>query len=377
MKIGLFPLHTFAKPGGVKRHVLALHREFKKRGLHSKIVVPRRLRDERYGNDIILLGNSFEIPFYGTQGDFSFCPNPKEIEELLEREKFDILHFHNFGLHSLQILESSRAPAILTFHANIEGSTFFKAFPFLLSNFQKIVAMKIDGVICIAPFQLKLFQNFRGPKTVIPNGVDLTEFHPKVPPIKKFQNGKLNILFLGRVEERKGLIYLLKAYQLLKRKFTDIRLIVAGEGPLLPACKKFVETNKIPDVIFDSVPEEGDVANYYATSDIFVAPSLWGESFGMVLVEAMACGKPVIAFANEGYKGVLTGEGAEFLVPPKDWQGLAQKIEVLIKNRKKRNEMGKWGIREAKKYAWPKIADKVLHFYDEVLKTKKAKGHKQ
>jgi len=372
MKIGLFPLHTSIKPGGVKRHVLALHKEFKKRGVDSKIVVPRRSKEEKYTKDILFLGNSFEIPFYGTQADFTFCLNPRKIEELLAKEKFDILHFHNFGFHSLQVLEDSKqATHILTFHANIEGSLLFKSFPFILSNFQKIVARKIHGVICVAPFQLKLFKDFPGPKTVIPNGVDLAEFHPKLTPIKKFKDEKLNILFLGRIEERKGLIYLLKAYGFLKRKFPNIRLLVVGEGPLLSDCKKFVKDNRILDVVFKPAPKEEQVPSWYATSDIFVAPAIWGESFGMVLIEAMACGKPVVAFANEGYKGVLVGKGAEFLVKPQDWRGLARKIEVLIKDEAKRKEMGEWGIREAKKYSWSKIADRVLNFYHEVAKAKK------
>lgn len=365
MKIGLFPLHTFAKPGGVKRHVLALHREFQKRGVESKIVVPRRSLKEQYGKDIVLLCNSIEVPFYGTQADFTFCLNPKSVQGLLAKEKFDVLHFHNFGLHSLQVLESSKATNILTFHANIEGSPLLKSFPFVLSQFQKIINKKIHGVICIASFQLKFFSDFPGPKTVIPNGVDLEEFHPKVSPIKKLRDEKVNILFLGRVEERKGLIYLLRAYRLLKRKFSNIRLLAVGEGPLLDDCKKFVKDNKLSDVVFEPAPTQEKVASYYATADIFVAPAVWGESFGMVLVEAMACGKPVVAFANEGYKGVLQGKGAEFLVRPKDWQGLAQKIEIFLQDEAKRKEMGEWGLREAKKYAWEKIAQRVLAFYDE------------
>lgn len=367
MKIGLFPLHTFSKPGGVKRHVLALHREFQKRAIESKIIVPRRSQKEQYSKkDVILLCNSLEIPFYGTRADFTFCLNPKAIEDFLAKEKFDILHFHNFGLHSLQILEASKSTHVLTLHADIEGSALFKSFPFLLSNFQKIVSQKIHGVICIAPFQLKLFSNFRGPKAVIPNGVDLQAFNQDAAPIRKFKDGKLNILFLGRIEKRKGLIYLLRAYKIVKSKFPHTRLLVAGDGPLLPACKKFVKDNRLADVIFEPAPKEEEVPQYYATSDIFVAPAVWGESFGMVLVEAMACGKPVVAFANEGYKGVLTGRGSEFLVKPKDWHGLAEKIEVLITDDVKRKEMGEWGLKESQKYAWPKIADRILNFYAEV-----------
>ena len=384
-KIGFFPLHTFAKPGGVKRHVLALHREFKKRGLESKIIVPRRKPIERYGQDIKLFGTSFPFPFSGAQSDLTICFTPGSINRLLKKEKFDILHFHNFGVHSWQILEKSKAVNILTFHACIDfkKSKFFKVLPEVLDIFKKSVNEKIDGIIGVAPFNLEPFREFgfKGPMTVIPNGIDLEEFNPDVPKIKKYMDDKINLLFLGRIEERKGLIYLLKAYRVLQKKYkkfypapgsgAGLRLIIVGEGDLKDDCQKFVEKHKLKNVIFEGKIEGEKIPSYYATCDIFVAPAIFGESFGIVLLEAMASGKPVVAFSNQGYKKVLSGKGKEFLAKPKDWRGLAQKIEILIKNEKKRKEMGEWGIAEAQKYSWPKIADKVLDFYQKVIKLKK------
>lgn len=363
MKVGFFPLHTFSKPGGVKYHVLALQKEFQRRGISSKIVVPRRHDKEKYGKDIILLGNSIEIPFKGTRADFTVCLKPSEIRRLLGREKFDILHFHNFGLHSFQVLEESEATNILTFHADIPSGIIKNI---LLASLKKLAAPKLHGIICIAPFQLKFFKGIRCPKVVIPNGVDLKKFRPDIAPIKKYKDGKLNILFLGRVEKRKGLIYLLRAYKMLKGEFPNTRVIVVGTGPLLQECKKYVAENKLKDVVFEGDVSPQEVPAYYAMCDIFVSPAIFGESFGMVLVEAMACGKPVVAFANEGYKGVLTGKGAEFLVKPKDWRGLAKKIKVLLRDEKLRQRMGKWGIKHAESYEWSKITDRILRFYDEV-----------
>lgn len=370
LKIGFFPLHSFARPGGVKRHVLALHNEFQKKAISSKIVVPRRHLSEKYGKDIAFLGNAFDLPFDGTQADFTVCFNPLAIDRLLAKERFNIVHFHNFGLHSWQILEKSKAVNILTFHADITDSRLFKSIPLFLNSFRRILAEKMDGIICVAPFQLELFKDFPGPKKVIPNGIDLRDFNPSVPKIKKYIDGKLNILFVGRIEERKGLIYLLRAYGLLRRKNKNIRLLVVGDGPRLPKCKDFVKKNKIPDVIFESATEK-NIPQHYSTCDIFVSPAIFGESFGIVLLEAMATGKPVVAFANVGYKNVLQGKGKEFLVKPRDWRALAAKLEVLIRSGRKRKEMDIWGLREAQKYAWPKVAQMVLDFYNEVGKIKR------
>ena len=377
MRVGLISFHSFNKPGGVKRHILGLQKEFKKRGIYSKIIAPRRKRQEFYGKDVILLGTSFPLSFSGSQSDFCINFNPLAIERVLKKEKFDVLHFHNFGFPSAwQILERSDTLNVLTFHANIEGSEFLKNFPIFLYLFEKMVQWKIDGVIGVAPLNLEVFKGFKGPKAVIPNGIDLSEFNPRVPRIKKFYDRKINILFLGRIEERKGLIYLLKAYKILEKKFPNLRLIIIGEGELKEDCLKYVKENNLKEVHFEGQITGPKLPSYYNSCDIFCSPAIFGESFGLVLVEAMASGIPVVAFANEGYRGVLKGKGSKFLVKPKDYKTLAKKLEVLIKNPKLRKEMGEWGRIEAQKYSWPRITDRVLNFY-QFCKKEKQKREKE
>jgi len=376
MKIGLISFHSFLQPGGVKRHILGLHQEFKKRGIQSKIIAPRRFPLENYGKEVILLGTSFPWGVTGTQGDFCINFNPFAIKKVLDEEKFDVLHFHNCGFPStLQILEWSKALNILTFHANLEKSTFVKSFPGFLYIFNKLVQWKIDGVIGVAPLNLKTFKYYKGPKTVIPNGIDLAEFDPEVPKIKKYLDGKINILFLGRIEERKGLIYLLRALKILNKKHNNLRLIIVGEGPLKGKCQKWVKKNKLENVVFEKEVNQKEIPSYYKTADIYCSPAIYGESFGIVLIEAMAVGTPVVAFANKGYAGVLKNtKGGEFLARPKDYRTLAKKLEILINNPELGKEMGKWGIKEAQKYSWPKIVDQVLAFYD-LCRENKIKRH--
>lgn len=378
MKVALISFHNFYQPGGVKRHILGLAKEFKKRDIGYKIIVPRRKLNEDYGKDVILLGTSFPLPFGGSMADFDINFNPLAIERVLRREKFNILHLHNFGFPSaIQILTSHSVSNtfntlnILTFHSNIEGSRLLKIFPQILKLLNQICQWKIDGIIGVAPFVLEYFKEYYGPKIVIPNGIDLEKFNPKVKKLRKFSNDKINILFLGRIEERKGLIYLLKAYKILTKRFSNLRLVIVGEGPLKENLETWVLKNKLKNVIFEGKVNEEKVPSYYTSCDIFCAPSIFGESFGLVLVEAMACGKPVVAFANQGYKNVLTGKGANFLVKPRDYKTLAKKLEILIKNKKLREKMGKWGIQEAKKYSWERVAERVLSFYQFCLKEKR------
>ena len=379
MKVGLISFHSFLHPGGVKRHILGLAEEFNKRGIKTKIIVPRRSQSENYGKDVILLGTSFPWPIGGTQADFCINFNPFAIGKILDKEKFDVLHFHNFGFPSaFQILEWSEALNVMTFHANLEKVAFVKNFPGILYIFNKIVQWGMDGIIGVASLNLKVFKGYKKPTAVIPNGIDLNEFNPKIPKVKKYIDGKINILFLGRIEERKGLIYLLRAYKILNKKFDNLRLIVVGEGPLKPDCQKWVEKNKLKNVVFEKPISQKEVPSYYRTADIYCSPAIYGESFGIVLIEAMASGTPVVAFANKGYKGVLEKtRGGRFLANPRDYKTLAQKLETLIKSEKLRHDMGEWGIKEAQKYSWPKIADQVLAFYELCRRAKLDKSKKK
>ncbi|MDD5144719.1 MAG: glycosyltransferase family 4 protein [Candidatus Pacebacteria bacterium] len=375
MKVGLISFHSFLQPGGVKRHILGLHDEFKKRGIKVKIIVPRREEEENYGKDVILLGTSFSLPVIGTQADFCINFNPFAIKDVLEKEKFDVLHFHNIGFpSSFQILDASESLNVLTFHANLEKVTILKTFPSFASFVSKAIGRKMDGIIGVAPLNLKLFKNYKGPKRVIPNGINLNEFKPQGPKIEKYLDGKINILFLGRIEERKGLIYLIRALKILNKKHSNLRLIVAGEGPLKEECREWAQNNGLNNVVFETPKGEKEASAYYRTCDIYCSPAIYGESFGIVLIEAMATKKPVVAFANKGYQGVLgEGMGGRFLARPKDYKTLAEKLDILIESKSLREEMGEWGRQEAEKYSWEKIADQVLEFY-EICRKKKEEG---
>lgn len=363
------------RPGGVKRHILGLKEEFKKRGVYSKIIAPRRERSENYGEDVILLGTAFPVIIAGTQGDFVINFNPLAIDRVLKKEKFDILHFHNFVLPAAwQILEKSSSLNILTIHADPEGRVkILKKIPGLFYLWHRIIRQKIDGLIGVAPLNLKGFENFECPKAVIPNGIDLSEFNPRVKKIKRFLDGKINLLFVGRLEERKGLIYLLYAYQLLENDFENLRLIVVGEGPLRKECEGFVKEKKLKEVYFEGEKTDRELTSYYNSSDIFVSPAIFGESFGIVFLEAMACGKPVVGFANEGYKEFLEDKKGGILAKNRDEKDLAKKIATLIKNQKLRKKMGKYALKEVTNYSWKNIANKILDFYQLCKKEKSRK----
>ena len=382
MKVALISCHSFFHPGGVKKHILGLYKEYKKKNIETKIIIPRRNFSEDYGPDVILLGTSFPIDFVGGKADVVVNFDPIAIEETLRDEKFDVLHFHNLSFPSaVQFFTSpstSNTLNILTFHSNIKGSNFLNRFKIVIDLINRICQWKIDGIIGVSPVALGAFKKYKGQKTIIPNGIDLEEFNPKVPKLKKFLDDKINILFVGRIEKRKGLIYLLRAFNILQKKFSNLRLIVVGEGELKKECQDYVTKNNLKEICFEGEKSGKVVTSYFNTCDIFCSPAIFGESFGIVLLEGMACGKPVVAFANQGYRELLgKTRGKRFLVSPQNYKKLAQKLESLIKNERLRKEMGQWGIEEVKKYAWPRVAERVLDFYQFCQQRKKKREEKR
>lgn len=390
MKVGFISNHSFLRPGGVKSHILALSEQFQKLGIKTKIIIPRKKKSEKYNKDIIFLGRAIPIDFNGTEADFSFALNYKKIKKILEKEKFDVLHFHNFGLLSWQILRKSKSLNIVTVHTGYSKKEIENPFSkikfqrkrekilgllsilFSLENnffsfIVKKVKKKVDGLIFtskVAEKSAMTFGPFSMPKKIIPNGVDIKRFSKKETKIERFSNDNyLNILYLGRIEERKGLIYLLKAFKILKNKFNNLRLIIVGDGSLRKKAEKFTREQKLENVFFEGQVSNDMVPRYFQTADIFVSPAFFGESFGIVLLEAMASGCPVVAFSNEGYKTVMEGEYKKFLAKNKDYIDLAKKIEIFIKSKKERERMKKFGLRLVKKYSWEKIAKDVLNFY--------------
>jgi len=400
MKIAFISTHAFTYPGGVRKHTLALKREFEERGHQVKLILPRDTIDEsqillhrlkgkesflqKKEKDTIFFGGALYVPGNASKTNLSLNITPLSIWRRLKKERFDILHFQNFGVFlPLQVLEAAsqlqKPPLkILTLHALWDASIIFQEIPTLIDILNTFILPRFDAMIGVSKPVLSQI-NYKGPKEIIPNGVDLNLFNPKGSKIKKFIDTKcetekyackLNILFVGRIEKRKGLIYLLKAFEILKQRYQNIRLIIIGEGERRKKIERIVKKHKISDVFFEGQVEDGDLIKYYRTADICCFPSIYGEAFGIVLLEAMASEKPVVAFANRGYREVLIGKGKDFLVEPKDVDELVKKLEILIKNKSKRKGMGKWGREEAKKYSWGKISEKTLKFYEKVIKLK-------
>tara|TARA_Y100000294_G_scaffold138032_1_gene131206 strand:- start:31 stop:738 length:708 start_codon:yes stop_codon:yes gene_type:complete len=211
---------------------------------------------------------------------------------------------------------------------------------------------------------------------IIPNGIDLEHFSPHASPIDRFCDGKINILFVGRLEKRKGLNHLLNAYRQVKGEFPNSRLIIVGPGTRLRRkYEKQIRRDSLEDVVFVGYATYDELPSYYKTADIFCSPATGRESFGIVLLEAMAAGKPIVATNIDGYASVLTHGEEGLLAPPEDEKGLAQALISLMADESLRRQMAAKGVFTASEYSWDKVAQKVFAYYLRILSELPGKDH--
>jgi phosphatidylinositol alpha-mannosyltransferase len=183
----------------------------------------------------------------------------------------------------------------------------------------------------------------------------------------------LNVLFVGRLDKRKGLKYLIKVYAQVKKAVPEARLLVVGAYDKEDKAEfvLYARKHRLRDVRFiGHVPEE-DLPRYYRTCHVFCAPSTGFESFGIILLEAMAAGKPIVASDIAGYRGVLEDGKEGLLIPPEDERRLADALICLLKEPALRERMGHQGQDKATDYSWQKVAQQILEYYQELLERKR------
>jgi len=236
---------------------------------------------------------------------------------------------------------------------------------------------RLDGKIAVSQAAMGFASKYvPGYYNIIPNGIDLELFSPDVSPISEFCDGKLNILFVGRLEKQKGVNYLIRAYRRVKQEVPASRLIIVGPGTRLRGkYEKEIARSGLKDVIFVGGKPQSELPPYYKTADVFCAPATGLESFGIVLIEAMAVGKPVVATNIEGYNSVLTHGIEGLLVPPKNEKMLAQALVSLLTNESLRQEMGARARLKAREYDWEHVAQMVLNYYTRILSEPPWKEH--
>jgi len=373
MKIGLVTPYVYPLPGGVNQHVRYLYENLRLRGHDVRIITSSHGLQRASEGDVIRIGKGFSMPTNGSVGTITVSPRYlSQVRAVLEREQFDLLHFHEpfVPFLSLILLRLSTSVNVATFHAY---GGFSPAYEFG-SKFMGSYAERLHGRIAVSAAARHFIDRFfPGDYKVIPNGVDLARFARAVP-IARWQDGTKNILFVGRFEPRKGLLDLLKAYRILRKTGCPCRLLVVGGGPQEREARRYLMTRRMGGVEFLGRVSDEERDALFKTADVYVSPATGRESFGIVLLEAMAAGTAIVCSDIHGYKGVVRRDRDALLVPPREPKQLAAAIGRLIADDGLRAEMADSGRTRAADFSWERVTAKVEDYYGFVIRRLEAQG---
>ena len=368
MKIAMVSPYDFTWPGGVTIHVSQLARELERSGHEVQVLAPHSPSRECQDGDLLVpLGRSVPLPSNGSIARVSLSVwLARRIRALLQREQYDVIHLHEpmAPILPLTVLEYSNTVNVGTFHACRNRQHLYRMSRPVIKRWRS----RLHGSIAVSPAAMRyVSEAFPGEYEIIPNGIDVDHFSQRAVPWPQYQDGKTNLIFVGRLEKRKGLRYLLEAYGKLKWDMPDLRLIVVGPGTPDKDSYHVLSSQNLQDVEFvGRVPYE-DLPRYYASADIFCSPATGGESFGIVLLEAMAAGKPIVASDIEGYRGVMQHGMQGKLFLNKNVESLASELQTLILDPDLRWKMGQQGRTTAPQYRWQVVARRVEQYYESCI----------
>ena len=373
MKIGLVTPYIYPLPGGVNDHVHYLYQELRERGHTVRIVTASHGLQPSQDGDVIRIGKGISVPSNGSMGNITVSPRfNSQVRTLLDAERFDLLHFHEpfVPFLSLVLLDQSRSVNVATFHAYAGWSLAYQFGRRVLGHYGR----RLHGRIAVSAAARHFADRyFPGDYKVIPNGVDISRFEA-AEPIERWRDGIRNIFFVGRLENRKGVMDLLKAYRLLRKAGCECRLLLAGAGPLEKQVRRYLLTRRTGGVELLGRISDTEKARLFATADVFVAPATGRESFGIVLLEAMAAGKPIVASDIHGYRSVVRRGEQGLLVPPQNPRALAGALARLLSDDALRERMGASGRERVRQFSWESLTAKVEAYYEFVIRRLATQG---
>ena len=376
MKIGIVSQSYYPRYGGVTEHVHNTAVELGRRG-HDVTIVTGRFRDRREAapaTRVERVGTNVLVPFNQAFVDLTVGIGLRSrMRRVLRAGAFDLVHVHNPNTPTLPLLavEEARCATIGTFHSTGGRS-------FLQDTFREWLGRavtRLDARIAVsrtAEASARLY--YPGEYRIVPNGVDVERFHPDLAPFEAWCDPeRVNLLFVGRLDPRKGLHHLLAAMpEVIARTGGRARLLVVGNSYLRPQLEASVPWALRKSIHFLGHVPSTDLPRWYATGDIFVSPASGNESFGIVLLEAMAAGRAVVATDIPGYRSVIQpGENAE-AVPPGDVASLARVLARLALDPARRAELARRGRARALEFAWPRVTDRIEAVYRETLERRTA-----
>ncbi|GAA2498141.1 glycosyltransferase family 4 protein [Winogradskya humida] len=361
MRIGIVSPYSFDVPGGVQNHIVDLAEALIGLGHEVSVLAPAD-EDSELPPYVVPAGRALPLPYNGSVARIAFGPvSTARVRRWIARGKFDVLHVHEPLTLSLSLLAvlSARGPVVATFHTAMTRSRALSAAQGLL----QLVIEKITARIAVSELARKVqVEHLGGGAVEIPNGVAVAKF-TGVPALPGWPGEGGTLGFLGRfTESRKGFDILRTAYLSLAAERPGLRLLVAGPGDRQGLYDQF-PAELHPRIEFLGLVSEADKARMLRSVDIYVAPNTGGESFGMILTEAMAAGAAIAASDLDAFKRVLDGGRAGALFPTGDAGALTALLGELLDDPARRAELAACATIAVQAFDWPSVAQRVLEVY--------------
>lgn len=368
MRITLVCPYDWDAFGGVRGHVAALADAL---GPRHEVTVLAPASGPAADPRVVTVGGTLGVRYNRSVAPVALWPPAgARTVAALAQSRPDVVHVHEplvplVGLTALAA--AGRVPTVGTFHAWAATRTALRAVAPVGRRLVRRLAARIAVSDAAADHAAAGLGLRASAFEVIPNGVDVARFAGAVPLSELIDDGRPLVLFTGRFERRKGPDLAVRAYLRLRAEVPGARLCMVGDGPERRACERMVPPRVRPDVIFAGRVSDEDLPRYHASADVFVSPATSGESFGMVLLEAMASGTPVVASDLPGHRAVVTDGKQGRLVPVGDSTALAERLATLLTAPRLREAQAREGRRTAEEHDWSVVAARVEQVYERVV----------
>ena len=371
LRIALITDVYYPHVGGIQEHIYHLGVELIKRGHYVRVITGSSGSNiAPNGLNVIRIGRIIQIPANKSFSKITLGLRiGKRLREVFKEERFDIVHVHGILAPFLPLYSHllSNTTTIHTFHAAFNKSIGYLIFKKLLQQCMR----NIDGLIAVSSVARDaVAQYLPGDYTIIPNAVALERFNPENIRFEKFDGYSPRILFVGRFEPRKGMKFLAFSFNQIIKKLPNACLIVVGEGRLKNHYRNFLSKVALKHVFFEGKVSMKLLPSYFATCNIFCSPAYTGESFGIILLEALASGKPVIASDIPGYRTIIRDGCNGLLVSPKNPEAITEAVLRITKEEKLKKRLIDNGLDSVQKYSWKNITSMIENFYYRAIQRK-------
>ena len=371
MKIALVCPYDWAKHGGVKAHVAALV-DHLIADHDVRVFAPASEVLPRVGADRVVqvVGRPLPVPYNRSVAPVALSPFvARQTRQALSEFEPHVVHIHEPMAPAVSAAAAmfGPRPIVATFHAWSNKDRTYR----LIAPLARKAAARVDVKIAVSPaaqqYAAEALRLPLGQFRVVPNGVHVNHYAKAEPIPELVDPERPLLLFVGRLESRKGLDVLIRAFLRLRTTIPRVRLCVVGEGPEREKTQQMVPPSIRPDVLFVGAVAEDQKPRYHASADVFVAPNTGGESFGIILLEAMAAGLPIVASDIPGFRTVMKDGRQGRLVVPKNAFALADAIGTVLSNNKLAAAMAEEGRRTVGEYDWPVLGRRIENLYRQAL----------